>query len=195
MLSKRKLTVLWIALSLAMFAAGCKKKAPPPPPPPPPAPVSTPEAPKPVAPTVAQFSAEPTSIQRGQSATLRWEVSGNVTSVSIDNAIGTVQNSGNRRVTPSDSTTYTLTATGPGGSTTASATVSVTSPPPPPPPTTGAGAVSLEDRIVRDVQDVYFDYDKSDIRGEAQSVLNQDAAAIKRILTDFPNASIVVEGH
>ena len=64
-----------------------------------------------------------------------------------------------------------------------------------PPPTTGAGAASLEERFIRDIQDVYFDYDKSDVRGDGQSVLNQDAAAIKRILVDFPNASIVVEGH
>src|ERR1044072_999802 len=132
MSNKRKLTVLSIALSMAMFAAGCKKKAPPPPPPPPPAPAAKVDPPKPAAPTVAQFSVEPTSIQRGQSATLRWEVSGNVTSVSIDNAIGTVQNSGNRRVFPTDSTTYTLTATTPGGSTTGSATVTVTAAPPPP---------------------------------------------------------------
>src|SRR5689334_16266739 len=195
MLSKRKLTVLWIALSLAMFAAGCKKKAPPPPPPPPPAPVSTPEAPKPVAPTVAQFSAEPTSIQRGQSATLRWEVSGNVTSVSIDNAIGTVQNTGNRRVFPTDSTTYTLTATGPGGSITASATVTVTAPPPPPPPPVERPKISIEQRISTDVQDVYFDYDKSDVRGDAREVLNRNVSALKSILADFPSSSIVLEGH
>src|SRR4051794_36864970 len=151
MFSKRKLTVLWIALSLAMFAAGCKKKAPPPPPPPPPAPVAAPEAPKPVAPTVAQFTAEPTSIERGQSATLRWEVSGNVTSVSIDNAIGTVQNSGNRRVFPTDSTTYTLSATGPGGSTTGTVTVSVTAPPPPPPPPVTKPTVTMEQRLSGEV--------------------------------------------
>src|SRR3954467_15987653 len=139
MFQKRKLMVLSIALSLAMFAAGCKKKVPPPPPPPPPAPVtSAPPPATPPAPTVAQFSIEPTTIQRGQSATLRWEVAGNATSVSIDNAIGTVQNTGNRRVFPTDSTTYTLTATGPGGSVTASATVTVSSPLPPPPPPTPA---------------------------------------------------------
>src|ERR1051326_4230670 len=107
MLNTRKLGTMWIALSLAIFAAGCKKKAPPPPPPPPPAPVETTKpAPTPAAPLVAQFTAEPTSIQRGQSSTLRWEVTGTVTSVSIDQTIGTVQNTGNRRVTPSDSTTY-----------------------------------------------------------------------------------------
>lgn len=195
MVNKRKLMVVSIALSVAMFAAGCKKKAPPPPPPPPPAAAPAPEPVKPVAPTVAQFSAEPTSIQRGQSATLRWEVSGNVTSVSIDNAIGTVQNTGNRRVFPSDSTTYTLTATGPGGSTTASATVTVGAPPPPPPPEAPKQTITMEQRLSSDVQDVYFDYDKSDVSGEARDVLTRDAAAIKSIIADFPNASVVVEGH
>jgi len=196
MFSKRKIGVIWITLSLAMFAAGCKKKAPPPPPPPPPPPVVTPTPPPPSAPTVAQFTAEPTSIQRGQSSTLRWEVTGNVTSVSIDQTIGTVQNTGNRRVFPSDSTTYTLTATGPGGNTTASATVSVTSPPPPPPPPPPpAVTVTLEQRVNSDVQDAFFDYDKSDIRADARENLTRDANALKSILNDFPNASIVVEGH
>jgi peptidoglycan-associated lipoprotein len=196
MFSNRKLTVVWIAVSLAMFAAGCKKKAPPAPPPAPPPPAPVVETVKPSAPTVAQFSAEPTSIQRGQSSTLRWEVSGNTTSVSIDNTIGTVQNTGNRRVFPSDSTTYTLTATGPGGTTTASATVNVSSPPPPPPPPAPTvPKATMEARLGSDVQDAYFDYDKSDIRGDARDALTRDAQAIKAILADFPSASIVVEGH
>jgi peptidoglycan-associated lipoprotein len=46
-----------------------------------------------------------------------------------------------------------------------------------------------------DVQDAYFDYDKSDIRSDAQAVLTQDAAALKSILADFPGASITLEGH
>jgi peptidoglycan-associated lipoprotein len=196
MFSKRNLSVIGLAISLSMFAAGCKKKAPPPPPPPPPpAEVKAPPA-KPAAPTVGQFTAEPTTIQRGQSATLRWEISGDVTSVSIDNAIGAVQNTGNRRVFPSDSTTYTLTATGPGGSITSSATVTVTAPPPPPPPpTSGAPKVSFEQRITTDVQDVYFDYDKSDVGGDAREVLNRNVGALRGILADFPNSSIVLEGH
>src|SRR5882757_6485856 len=123
MFNKRKITVAWMALLLVMFAAGCKKKAPPPPPPPPPQPVV--ETTKTTtttsrAPVIAQFTAEPTSIQRGQSSTLRWEVSGDVTGVSIDQTIVAVQNTGNRLVFPSESTTYTLTATGAGGSVTAS---------------------------------------------------------------------------
>jgi peptidoglycan-associated lipoprotein len=195
MFSKRKFYIICLALALAMFAAGCKKKvpAPAPPPPPPPAPVQP--APTPAAPTVAQFTAEPTSIQRGQTSTLRWEVSGNVTSVSINQGIGTVQSTGSNRVNPSDSTTYTLTATGPGGSITGSATVNVSAPPPPPPPPPTAVAVPIETRLASDVQDAYFDYDKTDIRTDAGSVLTRNATALKSILTDFPNASIVLEGH
>jgi len=194
MLSKRKITASLFAVSLAMFAAGCKKKAPPPPPPPPPAAAPAP-APTPKAPTIAQFTAEPTSIQRGQSSTLRWEVSGDVTNVSINQGIGTVQNTGNRRVFPSDSTTYTLTASGPGGNTTSSVTVEVTAPPPPPPPPAPAPQATLDQRLSSDVQDAYFDYDKSDIRDDARETLTKDATAIKSILADFPNATIVVEGH
>ncbi len=119
-----------------------------------------------------------------------------MTSVSIDNAIGTVQATGNRRVFPTDSTTYTLTASGPGGNTTASATVNVTvPPPPPPPPPPPAPAKTITERLSEEVKPIYFDYDKSDIRADAQSVLTQDASALKSILNDFPNASITLEGN
>jgi peptidoglycan-associated lipoprotein len=195
MFSKRKLTVIGLAVVMAMAGAGCKKKVapqqpapvqPPPPPPPPPTPA---------APTVTQFTAEPTSIQRGQSSTLRWEVTGDTTSISIDNAVGAVQATGNRRVSPSDSTTYTLTATGPGGTRTSTATVNVSSPPPPPPPPPAAKTVSLDERLSGEVQDAYFDYDKTDIRADARDTLTRNAGALKAILSDFPNASIVIEGH
>jgi peptidoglycan-associated lipoprotein len=200
MFNKRKIAAVSLAATLVLFAAGCKKKTPPAPPPPPqPTPTAQPTPPPPPpppAPVVAQFTAEPTSIERGQASTLRWQVNGSVGSVSIDQTIGAVQNTGNRRVFPSESATYTLTATGPGGTTTASATVSVTSPPPPPPPPappTSTG--TLDSRLSSAVQDAYFDYDKSDIRSDAQAALQQDASALKSILADFPNATIIVEGH
>jgi peptidoglycan-associated lipoprotein len=197
MLRKRQISVIWMGVLLALFAAGCKKKTPPPAPPPPPsAPMTT--APPPTAsaaPIIAQFTAEPSSIERGQSATLRWSVS-NATEISIDPSVGSVPANGSRTVFPSNSTTYTLTARGEGGSKTATATVNVASaPPPPPPPTTNTSRATLTDRLSTDVQDAFFDYDKSDIRSDAQSALTQDAAALKSILADFPNATIVVEGH
>jgi len=196
MFSKRKCSTLCLAVALVVFAAGCKKKVPvqaPPPPPPPHADVV--ETRKPAAPVVAQFTAEPTSIQRGQSATLRWEVTGQVTSVSINQGVGTVQSTGSSRVNPSDSTTYTLTATGPGGTVTGTATVNVAAPPPPPPPPPSAPARTITDVLASEVQDAYFDYDKTDIRGDARDVLSRNATALKSILSEFPNASIVIEGH
>jgi len=196
MFRKRKLSCFCLALSLALFAAGCKKKvAPPPPPPPPPQRDEAPPPPVLRPPVVAQFSAEPTNIQRGQSSTLRWQVTGNVTSAQIDQGIGTVQATGSRSVSPTNSTTYTLTATGPGGSVTGVVTVAVTSPPPPPPPPPPpAPTITLVDRV-NSLQDAFFDYDKSDIRSDARDALTGDASALKSILADFPNATIVLEGH
>lgn len=46
-----------------------------------------------------------------------------------------------------------------------------------------------------EVQDAYFDYDKSDVREDARSILTRDADALKSILADFPSAVISLEGH
>jgi peptidoglycan-associated lipoprotein len=193
MLNKRKITIVCLSLLLAVFLAGCKKKAPPPPPPPAPAPAPAPAPPPPAAPTIGSFSAEPSSIERGQSSTLTWSVT-DATSTSIDNSIGTVQATGNRRVFPGASTTYTLTATGPGGTKTATATVNVSEPAPPPPPA-AAPKVSFEQMLSGSVVDAYFDYDKSDIREDARAALTKDADALKAIFASFPDASVTVEGH
>lgn len=194
MLRKRGLIVIGVAILTMLTLAGCKKKpvaTAPPPPPPKEEPKQPP--PPPSAPVINEFSAEPGSIDRGQSATLKWSV-GNATEISIDQGIGTVQGNGTRRVFPSDSTTYILTARGPGGNANARATVNVAAPPPAAPPPT----VVKEDigtRLSKEVQDAYFDYDSNSIRADARNVLQQDADALKRILNDFPSASIVVEGH
>lgn len=68
------------------------------------------------APTIT-FSVSPESICLNGTATLSWSVSGSVTSISIDQGIGTVSSSGSRTVSPSSPRTYTLTAEGPGGTT------------------------------------------------------------------------------
>jgi peptidoglycan-associated lipoprotein len=194
---KRKIILVCLAVSVALFADGCKKKVPAPPPPPP-APAQTAAPATPAAPAVAQFSAEPSSIERGQSATLRWEVTGESTNVSINQGIGTVRSAGSQQVTPTSSTTYTLTATGTGGTVTASATVSVVSPAQPAvqaPPPAPATHQTVEERLSSDTQDAYFDYDKSEVNGDARDALTKDAAALKSILADFPNVVVTVEGH
>lgn len=186
----KKIILLVLGLTLLFFAAGCKKKAPAPPPPPPPAP----ETPAPPAkPMIASFAAEPSTIERGQSSTLRWATE-NTTEVSIEPGIGTVSASGTRQVYPNDTTTYTLTAKGPGGTATSTATVTVTAPPPPPPPPPPARK-TLQERLANEVQDALFDYDKSDIREDARAILTRNADALKSILQEFPDAVIMVEGH
>jgi peptidoglycan-associated lipoprotein len=58
-----------------------------------------------------------------------------------------------------------------------------------------APAAPLEQRIASEVQDVYYDYDSSELRAMDRETLVRDAAALKVILADFPNVSIVLEGH
>ncbi|MDQ6665945.1 MAG: OmpA family protein [Acidobacteriota bacterium] len=161
----------------------------------PPAPVAQNNpTPAPGKPTVLDFAVEPTTVERGQSALLRWSVS-NATEVTIDNGVGTVQSNGSRKIIPSESTTYKLTARGSMGEVTATATVNVTGAAPPPPPAAATGTGTLESRLGSQVQDAYFDYDSSSIREDARTALTKDADALKGIFNDFPNATIVIEGH
>jgi peptidoglycan-associated lipoprotein len=170
-----KWITLVFALGAIMMLGACKKKvAPPPPPPPPP----------PAAPT-ASLSANPNSIEKGQSTTLTWETT-NATDVSID-GIGAVQPSGSQQVTPEESTTYHLTAKGAGGTQEATARVTVTAPPPPPP----APSPSDEELFSQNVKDIYFDYDKYDIRMDQQSALQGDIAFLK----EHTAVHFTIEGH
>ncbi|HZW81426.1 MAG TPA: peptidoglycan-associated lipoprotein Pal [Candidatus Deferrimicrobiaceae bacterium] len=164
------------ALGAILFLGACHKKAaPPPPPPPPPAPAPT-----------ASISVSPDTIQHGQSATLSWQTS-NATDVSID-GIGAVQPTGSQQVTPTDSTTYHLTAKGPGGTQDATTRLTITAPvaaaPPPPSP-------SEEDLFGQSVKDIYFEYDKSDIRSDQQSAIQADIL----FLNQHPEINFTIEGH
>lgn len=180
---------LVVAAGLALFlATGCHKKAAPPPPPPaPPA-----AAPAPAKPTVSYFAAEPDSVNAGQPSQLRWSVN-DATSVEIDNTIGPVSPSGRRAVYPTATTTYTLNATNAGGSSTASVTVTVTAAPPPAAPP--APTQSAADILAKQVQDLHFDYDKSDIRPDDQPVLQADANALKTIFGMDASFVVTIEGH
>ena len=188
-----KLSAMVLALALLAIAAGCKKKAPPPPPPPPPPPVEH-AAPPPAKPVINSFTAEPSTIEKGQSATLRWSIS-NATDMNIDQNIGAVQSQGSRQVYPANTTTYTLVANGPGGSDTRTVTVEVTSPPPPPPPEPPKATVTGSELLAQQGQDAFFDYDKSDIRPDARDALTHDADLLKRIFQMEPNLAIMIEGH
>lgn len=82
-------------------------------------------------PPTATFTATPAEIQRGDSATLSWNVQ-NAGTVKIEPGVGTVLPIDTRNVTPTETTTYTLTASGNGGSITRTLTVTVIQPPEPP---------------------------------------------------------------
>jgi hypothetical protein len=76
-------------------------------------------------PAIDSFTASPTSITAGQSATLSWSTA-NATSVDINHGVGTeLPSEASTSVSPITTTTYTLTATGPGGTNTATVTVEV----------------------------------------------------------------------
>ena len=171
--------VLAFTLSAILFLGACHKKPTPPPPPPPP---------PPAAPT-ATLTANPTAVDKGQPVTLTWETT-NATDVSIE-GLGALQPNGSQQVKPAESTTYTLTAKGAGGTQSASARVTVNVPPPPPPPPAPAPTVTDEELFAQNVKDVYFDYDKADVRADQQSAVQADAA----FLQQHSSMSITIEGH
>lgn len=172
-------------LGFVVLLAGCHKTkiAAAPPPPPPEAKPSPPPSP------TVSLSAEPATVEKGHSVTLSW-TSENATSLDLQPSVGSVQATGSTTVTPEESTTYILTVSGPGGKATASARVTVTLPPPPP-PTPGVSETTIEEMFSTEVKDVYFDFDKSDIRPDAQQSLAHDAEIFK----EHPEISFTIEGH
>jgi len=114
----KKMLLVFLCLSLFLSIPGCKKKLP-----------TQPDIPTKILPTIAYFTANPTSITLGESSTLSWSVS-NVTTITIDQGIGTVSATGTTEVSPQDSTIYTLTAKNNDGQKTQSCTVEITLNPP-----------------------------------------------------------------
>jgi peptidoglycan-associated lipoprotein len=166
-----------IALAAILMIGACKKKAAPPPPPPPPPPATP----------TASISVSPDTIQQGASATLSWQTS-NATDVSID-GIGAVQASGSQQVNPTASTTYHLTAKGAGGTQDATTRLTVTQAPAP--PMESAPSATEQDLFGQSIKDVYFEYDKSNIRGDQQASIQADA----QFLNQHPGISFTIEGH
>lgn len=113
----------------------------------------------------------------------------------MNQGIGAVATSGNREVFPTRSTEYTITVKNADGkSASASATVTVRAPPPPPPPPPPKPDLS-EAFSDAGIADALFDYDKSDLRPDAQNVLRANGTAIKALLEEYPEAAFLLEGH
>jgi peptidoglycan-associated lipoprotein len=175
--SKRILVPIVLLVAL-VAVAGCKKKQPLPPPEAAPAAV--------VAAPTAQLTATPTVVSAGDQVQLSWTTT-DATNVSID-GIGDVPTSGVKTVTPSESTTYHLVARGAGGSAEASARVTVNAPPAVVVPT---NTMSAEEEFKANVQDIFFDYDKYDVRADAQATISKDAS----YLVSHPDVKFVIGGY
>jgi peptidoglycan-associated lipoprotein len=169
------------AMLAVVFVVGCHKTSPKPPPPPPPPP---PEAARPT----VSLQTSPTSISKGDSTTLTW-TSTDATQLTISPDVGAVTAQGSTKVTPSDSTTYTITASGPGGSADSSARVTVAAPPPPPPPQ--QEGPNLDTLFLQEVKDAYFDFNKADIRADAREALGKTAEFLRK----YPQIKVTIEGH
>jgi peptidoglycan-associated lipoprotein len=170
-----KVSTFLLAVVALSMSAGCNKKVakamPPTPPPPSPAPTAT-------------LAASPNVIQQGQTTVLSWQTT-NSTDITIA-GLGAVPAAGSRSVTPEASTTYTLEAKGPGGTKDASARVTVS--------TRKASATQSAtdmDLFSKYVKDVFFDYDKSNVRPDEVSAMQGDAS----FLQQHPAIKILVEGH
>jgi len=174
--------VFAIALALvAMLAvAGCKKSKPA---------SSGDTAPANTAPAAAptaDLTATPTVISAGDQVQLTWHTT-NATTVTIE-GLGDVPSVGVKTVTPAASTTYHLVARGDGGTADATARITVNAPPAISVPST---AMSAEEEFKARVQDVFFDYDNYDIRGDALATLTKDA----EYLNTHPEIKVVIGGY
>ncbi len=170
-----KACVLSVAFVTVVLLAGCSKKVakvtPPAPPPPPAAPTAT-------------LAANPSVIQQGQSTVLTWQT-GNATDISIS-GLGTVPPSGSRSVTPNMSATYNLVAKGPGGTLDASARVTVNEK-----IAKATSSPTDEELFSKNVKDVFFDFDKFNVRPDELTTAQSDAS----FLMQHPVVKVLIEGH
>jgi peptidoglycan-associated lipoprotein len=171
----RKLRFQLLALVVvAMFlSVACSKKVAKSVPPPPPAPAEP----------TATLAANPTFVEPGQSTELTWNTT-NATDITVA-GLGGLPPSGSRRITPQVSTTYTLVAKGPGGMRDATARVTVK------PAAAKSHSPSDRDLFSSNIQDVFFDYDRYNLRADEAPVARTDAA----FLAQHPKVKVLIEGH
>jgi peptidoglycan-associated lipoprotein len=172
-----RLAGLSAALSATLFLGACHKKT---------VPVAPVQAP-PMAQPSATLTASPESVQRGQSVQLNWSTQ-NAIDVSIT-GLGSVATNGSQKIEPSESTTYTLTAKGPGGTAEATARVTVTEPPAP--AAAAQTGPSAQELFQRNVKDIFFNFDRYDVRPGDAAVLAADA----NFLSAHPDYKILIAGH
>jgi len=167
--------LLVVALACIAVTGGCTKKN---------VVASVPPAAQaePAAPTV-ELTANPFTLQAGESAELTWTTT-NAAQIELE-GVGSVEVNGTHKVTPANSTTYKLIAKGPGGEKEAVVQVTVT------PAAPDLAAPQPEAPPPNAVRAIFFDYDKSGIRPNQMHVLISNAD----FLRDHAEIRVLLEGH
>ncbi len=138
----------------------------------------------------ASLTADPLTIDLGQSVVLNWRTT-NASSVTIE-GIGPVPVNGTQTVAPSNSTEFHLVAKNDSGSTDATVRVTVRVPSAPAAPTAdNSGEMGSDAAFHAAVPDAFFDYDSYELRPDAQ----QAASAAAAYLTSHPAIRIVIGGY
>lgn len=185
MRTQLRLVELCALLSILAVSVGCHKRVPAAATP---APAPSAPAPAPPGPPTCVLTAEPATVTAGQSATLSW-TSTNASTLELKPTLGQQQAEGSTSITPAESTTYTLSLSGAGGTGECSARVTVT-PAIPPAPSVQESNIPAP-TVAPQMQDAFFDYNKSDIRPDAQKALTQDADYLKA----HPDVKVRIGGY
>lgn len=118
-----------------------------------------------------ELTADHTTVDLGQSATLRWTAK-LATDYVLQPGVGKVEAEGSLEVTPNEDTKYSLTVTGPSGASVCSRDITVTN-------------------LCAKIQDAFFDTNKFTIRTQDKQALLEDAEILKK----NPEWMVTIEGH
>lgn len=144
-------------------------------------------------PLIDSFGAEPATIASGQIAYLHWTTK-NAKTIEISESIGAVGPDGQRVISPTFTTTYTLRAMNPTGAASASATITVARPLPSletinDETNTRAGELSTQ------LRDIHFD-DEGEIVQADRPLMEAAATELKNLFERTPSSpNIVLEAH
>jgi len=177
-----KLSLIAALVTLSL-ATGCHKKQGPDPN------AMGPVTAPPAAPPTASITADPISIDLGQSVVLNWRTQ-NANVVTID-GIGQVNANGTQTVSPANSTNFHLVAKGDGGTVEANVRVTVNVPVAPTPPADTSADMGSDAVFHQNVPDIFFDYDSYELRPDATSAATSAAA----YLAAHPAIKVVIGGY
>ncbi|MGH9395744.1 MAG: OmpA family protein [Terriglobia bacterium] len=189
--NRLRLLELCLLLGVIVLAGACHKRIPAAA-----IPAATPSAapPPPPGPPTCDLTAAPASVTMGQSVTLSWSTN-NATTLDLKPGLGSQQAEGSTSVTPSESTTYIMSLTGAGGTGECRARVTVT---PATPPSAsvqesnlGAAGAGAAGAAGSQMEDAFFDYNKSDVTASAQTALTHDADYLK----SHPDVKVRIGGY